>query len=68
MKPDYSHTYGACIHSMKRTQTPWRVDSGCGNRVCVFTGRHYELPNRTVCFTCPSYCKDERISSKRERI
>lgn len=60
MKPDYSHTYSTCIHSMKRTQAPWRVDGGCGSRVCVFTGRHYELPNRTVCFTCPFYCREEK--------
>lgn len=64
MKLDYSHTYGTCVHSMKRTQAPWRVDGGCGNRVCLFTGGHYELPNRTVCVTCPSYCRDTRLPSE----
>lgn len=64
MKPDYSHTYQTCIHSLKRENAPWRVRGSCDNRVCLFTGRHYELPNRTVCLTCPYYCKDERISSE----
>ena len=54
--------YETCIHSKKRTQAPWRVSSKCGNRACLFTGQYYELPNHTICTTCPFYCKDANIS------
>ena len=64
MKMDFSHTYDTCVHSRKRKQAPWRVDSGCDNRACLFTGKHYELPNSTVCMTCPFYCKDKSSSSR----
>ena len=55
-KPHYNG-YQTCIHSLKRENAPWRVTSGCGNRACLRIGRHYELPNRTVCLTCPFYHK-----------
>lgn len=61
MRPNYSHTYQTCIHSMKREAAPWRVHSSCDNRACLFTGRHYELPNRTVCITCPFYSREAKI-------
>ncbi len=64
-KSDYSHTYRTCIYSMKRENAPWRVTSGCGSQVRLFTGKHYELPNQTVCMTCPFYCKSENISTER---
>ena len=64
---DYSHTYRTCIHSMKRANTPWRVTSGCESRVRLFTGKHYELPNQTVCMACPFYCKNENISIERRK-
>ena len=51
--------YQTCLHSRKR-----RVTSGCDNRARLFTGRHYELPNHTVCIPCPFYCKDKSSSSK----
>ena len=51
--------YQTCLHSRKRKQAPWRVTSGCDNRACLFTGRHYELPNSSICMVCPFYCKDE---------
>ena len=47
--------YETCVHSRKRKKAPWRVSSGCENRARLFTGKHYELPNRTVCMTCPFY-------------
>ena len=56
--------YETCVHSRKRKQAPGRVTSDCENRVCLFTGRHYELPNHTVCMTCRFYCKDNSISDK----
>ena len=56
--------YQTCLHSRKRKQAPWRVDSGCDNQACLFTGRHYELPNFTICMTCPFYCKDKSSSSR----
>lgn len=61
MKPDYSHTYQTCAHSMKRKNAPWQVDGGCGSPVRVFTGTRYELPYHTACFTCSFYCKDKSI-------
>ncbi|WP_160572048.1 hypothetical protein [uncultured Oscillibacter sp.] len=56
--------YQTCLHSRKRKQAPWRVSSGCENRARLFTGKHYELPNSTVCMTCPFYCKDKSSSSR----
>ena len=56
--------YETCVHSLKRKNAPWRVTSGCDNRGCLFTGRHYELPSYTVCMTCPFYCRDESISDR----
>ena len=64
MKIRNLHGYETCVHSRKRKQAPWRVDSGCDNRACLFTGRHYELPNHTVCITCPSYCEDKSSSGR----
>ena len=63
-RPDYSHTYKTCAHSLKRKNAPWRVTGGCGNRARLFTGRHYELPNQTACFTCPFYSRDSKISTE----
>ncbi len=57
MRPNYAHTYDTCAHSLKRKNAPWRVTSGCENRSCLSIGRHHELPNRTVCISCPFYCK-----------
>lgn len=59
MKIKHFNGYETCIYSKKRKQAPWRVDSGCWNRARLFTGRHYELPNTTVCMTCPFYCGSE---------
>ena len=56
--------YETCAYSLKRENAPWRVTSGCDNRVRLFTGRHYELPNHTVCITCPFYRRDETISGR----
>ena len=61
MKIRNLHGYETCVHSRKRKQAPWRVSSGCDNRACVFTGRHHELPNYTVCMTCPFYSRDKSI-------
>lgn len=59
MKHRNPHGYGTCVHSSKRRNAPWCVTSGCGNRARLFTGRHYELPNYTLCLTCPFYRRDE---------
>ena len=64
MKLRNLHGYETCICSLKRKNAPWRVTSGCDNRACLFTGRHYELPNHTVCMTCPFYCGEESISDQ----
>ena len=61
MKIKYLHGYETCVHSRKRKQAPWRVTSGCDNRACLFTGRHYELPNTTACMTCPFYHGFEEV-------
>ncbi len=66
-KPNYSHTYSTCAYSMKRTAAPWRVTSGCGGRVRIFNGRHYELPNSAICLTCPCYCRDSTLRIANER-
>ena len=50
--------YETCVHSRKRKQAPWRVDSGCENRARLFTGKHYELPNSSICMACLFYCRD----------
>ena len=55
MKPNYSHTYQSCVYSMKRENAPWRVSGGCGSPARLFNGKHYQLPNKTVCLTCQSY-------------
>jgi len=55
VKPNYFHSYQTCAYSLKRENAPWRVTSGCENRARLFTGRHYALPNTTVCFKCPFY-------------
>ncbi len=55
MKFNYSHSYQTCVHSLKRENAPWRVTSGCANRARLFTGRHYELPNSSMCHNCPYY-------------
>ena len=67
MKPDYSRTYRTCVYSLKRENAPWRVTGGCGSRVRLFTGRHYELPNQTVCLTCPFYSSHEDVSIERKK-
>ena len=64
MKPNYSHNYRTCAHSLKRESAPWRVTGGCKNRACLCTGRHYELPNHTLCLTCPFYRRDGMITTK----
>ena len=56
--------YETCTYSLKRENAPWRVASGCDNRARLFTGRHYELPNYTVCMTCPFYSRDKSISDR----
>ena len=66
-KPNYSHTYSTCAYSMKRTAAPWRVTSGCGGRVRILNGRHYDLPNSTICLTCPYYCRDSTLQTADER-
>ncbi len=53
--------YETCAYPLKRKHAPWRVTSGCDNQARLFTGRHYELPNYSVCVTCPFYYRDERI-------
>ncbi len=60
MKIRNPHGYQTCVHSRKRKQAPWRVSSGCDNQARLFTGRHYELPNNTVCMTCPFYCEVQK--------
>ena len=60
MRPNYTHTYETCAHSRKRKNAPWRVTSGCGSRARLFTGRHYELPNSSICVACPFYQKEEQ--------
>lgn len=65
MKLNYSHTYRTCAHSLKRESAPWRVTVGCENRARLCTGRHYELPNHTLCFTCPIYRRDGMIATRR---
>ena len=47
--------YETCVHSQKRKSAPWRVTAGCDNLAVLFTGRHYELPNSSICVTCPFY-------------
>lgn len=59
MRKQHYDGYQTCVHSSKRRNAPWRVTSGCGNRARLFTGRHYELPNYTLCLTCPFYRRDE---------
>ena len=63
MRPNYYHTYQNCAHSTKRKDAPWRVTSGCENRARLYTGRHYELPNSSVCHTCPYYDEDKNVAS-----
>ena len=53
--------YQTCAYSVKRKQAPWRVSSGCENQARLFTGRHYELPNSSLCMTCRCYRKDESM-------
>ena len=60
MKLKHLYGYETCVYSKKRKQAPWRVSSGCQNDVRLFTGRHYELPNTSVCMTCPFYIKEEK--------
>ncbi len=55
MNPSYSHTYQSCVFSMKRERASWQVVSSYGNYTRLFTGRHYELPNKTVCLTCQTH-------------
>lgn len=59
MRPNYSHTYESCAHSLKRKDAPWRVVSGCGNRLRLSIGKLHELPTRTICLTCPFYRKGD---------
>lgn len=64
MKIRNVYGYETCVHSRKRKQAPWRVDSGCENRARLFTGKHYELPNSSTCMTCPFYCEDKSGSDR----
>lgn len=59
--------YATCVYSRKRTQAPWRVNSGCENRARLFTGKHYELPNSSICAACPFYHRDSNISNGSEK-
>ena len=61
MKFNIDHTYETCIYSLKRKNAPWRVKEGCDNRFCLFTGKHYELPNHTICMSCPNYVRDKQF-------
>ncbi len=58
MKPNYTHTYQSCVYSLKRENAPWRVSGGCGSPARLFNGKHYQLPNKTVCLTCPAYVSE----------
>lgn len=64
MKKRHYDGYQTCVHSLKRKNAPWRVTGGCENRACLRIGRRHELPNQTVCVTCPFYSRDERISDR----
>lgn len=64
MKIRNVHGYQTCAHSRKRKQAPWRVSSGCENRARLSTGKHYELPNFSICMTCPFYCGDEEAQKE----
>lgn len=55
MRRNFDHTCETCVHSLKRKNAPWRVTDGCNERLYLFTGRHYELPNKSVCNICPVY-------------
>ena len=61
MRKQHYDGYRTCVHSLKRKSAPWRVTSGCENLACLRIGRRCELPNQTVCVTCPFYSRDERI-------
>lgn len=67
MKFKNLHGYQTCVYSRKRKKAPWRVSSGCDNRARLFTGKHYELPNSSICMTCPFDRKEDRVSDKKER-
>lgn len=54
--------YETCAYSLKMKNAPWRVTGSCDNRARLFTGRHYELPNYTLCMTCPFHRRDESIA------
>ena len=64
MKIRNLHGYETCAYSLKRKNAPWQVTSGCDNRARLFTGRHYALPNHSVCMTCLFYVRDESISDR----
>jgi len=64
MRKQHFDGYETCTYSLKRKNAPWRVTGGCDNRARLFTGRHYELPNCSVCVTCPFYRRDERIPDR----
>ncbi len=64
MRKHHINGYQTCAYSLKRENAPWRVTSGCDNRARLFTGRHYELPNYSVCVACPFYRRDERIPDR----
>lgn len=53
--------YETCASNLKRKNAPWRVTIGCDNRACLRIGRRYELPNTTVCVTCPFYSRDKSL-------
>ena len=59
--------YQTCIHSMKRKQASWKVQDSCPNRARLFTGKHYALPNTSICMTCPYYCRDKSIPDDEEQ-
>ena len=65
MRKRHFDGYQTCIHSSKRENAPWRVTGGCENRARLSIGRRYELPNYSVCVTCPFYCRDERIAGEK---
>lgn len=66
MKKLHYNGYQTCIHSLKRENAPWRVASSCENRARLSIGRHYELPNYTLCVACPFYCEDKRLAKRKK--
>lgn len=52
--------YETCVHSMKKSSAPWKIRDSCESPHRLFTGKRFELPNKTVCVHCRFYRSDER--------